>query len=57
MKKFFNSSSTSKNIWRNQLYDIKCKNCNQMFKADTIKAIRCTPCEQEMFNIYMEMGE
>ena len=56
MSTFFKSSSGKENIWRKELYDIKCINCNKLFKADTIRAKRCTPCEQEMFNIYMEMG-
>lgn len=56
MSTFFKSSSGKENIWRKELYDIKCINCNKLFKADTIRVKRCTPCEQEMFNIYMEMG-
>jgi len=52
MKKFFKSTSTSQNLWREKLYDIKCLNCEQLFRADTIKARRCTSCEQEMFDLY-----
>ena len=32
MSTFFKSSSGKENIWRKELYDIKCINCNKLFK-------------------------
>ena len=54
MKYFFKSSSGKENIWRKELCDIKCINCNKLFKADTIRVKDVHHVNKEMFNIYMK---